>query len=220
MNYPCNLIKDLLPLYADDACSKESKEIVEQHLSECPDCQNYYDKLSNEDTLSLTPDNPEHERQKAESFRTVRKKLKIRQILIAIISIAVLIAVILSTLVILGKYENTVTYEDNISVNMVDGSLVGRLSGARHHSMRAKRIDITANGEETSYLFFYFRTTKLDELITRKDTYTECVLCYADKGADTIDYVFYYTGDNTGIESMSYDELQNIIEDSVLLWSK
>lgn len=35
----CNVIKDLLPLYVDNVCSSDSKEMVEEHLKTCPDCQ-------------------------------------------------------------------------------------------------------------------------------------------------------------------------------------
>ena len=42
---PCNVNKDLLPLYVDDVCSEESKDLVEEHLSECGECQNYYEAL-------------------------------------------------------------------------------------------------------------------------------------------------------------------------------
>lgn len=42
---PCNVNKDLLPLYVDDVCSEESKDLVEEHLTECEECQNYYEAL-------------------------------------------------------------------------------------------------------------------------------------------------------------------------------
>ena len=35
----CNIIQDLLPLYADTVVSPESREMVERHLCECPDCK-------------------------------------------------------------------------------------------------------------------------------------------------------------------------------------
>ena len=38
MKIDCNVIRDLLPLYADDVCSPESRRIVEGHLAECGDC--------------------------------------------------------------------------------------------------------------------------------------------------------------------------------------
>ncbi len=38
MKNSCDVIRDLLPLYADDACSNDSRKMVEEHLAECPDC--------------------------------------------------------------------------------------------------------------------------------------------------------------------------------------
>ena len=39
MKYDCEVIRDLLPLYADRACSEHSRTMVEAHLQECPDCR-------------------------------------------------------------------------------------------------------------------------------------------------------------------------------------
>ncbi len=35
----CNVIQDLLPLYIDDCCSEESRQIVEEHLKSCSQCE-------------------------------------------------------------------------------------------------------------------------------------------------------------------------------------
>ena len=45
MNLDCEVIRDLLPLYADDACSEKSREMVEEHLQGCPDCCEFLDLL-------------------------------------------------------------------------------------------------------------------------------------------------------------------------------
>ncbi len=39
MKMECEIIRDLLPLYADGVCSEESKELVEKHLEECENCR-------------------------------------------------------------------------------------------------------------------------------------------------------------------------------------
>ena len=39
MKYDCEVIRDLLPLYADQACSERSRKTIEEHLQECPDCR-------------------------------------------------------------------------------------------------------------------------------------------------------------------------------------
>ena len=45
MKKECEIIRDILPLYVDDACSDSSREIIEEHLKECPDCAAYLDKI-------------------------------------------------------------------------------------------------------------------------------------------------------------------------------
>lgn len=39
MKYSCNIVRDLIPLFIDGVCSKESTGMVEEHLEECEDCR-------------------------------------------------------------------------------------------------------------------------------------------------------------------------------------
>lgn len=39
MKIPCDMIRDLLPLYYDKVCSEESRQNVEEHLLECESCR-------------------------------------------------------------------------------------------------------------------------------------------------------------------------------------
>lgn len=41
----CPIIRDLLPLYHDDVCTPESRSLVEDHISSCPDCKAIADSL-------------------------------------------------------------------------------------------------------------------------------------------------------------------------------
>ena len=45
MKNECDVIRDLLPLYADDACSAKSRDMVNEHLQECPDCRELLDQM-------------------------------------------------------------------------------------------------------------------------------------------------------------------------------
>ena len=45
MKNDCEVIRDLLPLYADNACSVKSRAMVEEHLQECPDCRELVSRL-------------------------------------------------------------------------------------------------------------------------------------------------------------------------------
>lgn len=45
MNSQCEVIRDLLPLYVDNACSGTSSRMIEQHLSECSECTRIYQMM-------------------------------------------------------------------------------------------------------------------------------------------------------------------------------
>lgn len=45
MRQECEIIRDLLPLYVDDACSASSREIIEEHIAECADCKAYMEAI-------------------------------------------------------------------------------------------------------------------------------------------------------------------------------
>ena len=44
--FNCEIVGDLLPLYADSSCSKESEEMVESHLKECPYCKRLFEHMT------------------------------------------------------------------------------------------------------------------------------------------------------------------------------
>lgn len=45
MNTGCDIVRDILPLYADDVCSAASRELVDAHLRECPACSAYLKEI-------------------------------------------------------------------------------------------------------------------------------------------------------------------------------
>lgn len=220
MKYPCNMIQDLLPLYLDRVCSEESKKAIEEHLSECSVCKDFYAAMNKADKMEIDVHNTNRERQKAASFQAVKKKMFRKQILVAFAAVLVLVAIAFTAVSILKNTFQVVEYDDSISVSMVDGNLIGRLQGSRITHVSSKRVTITLKGQEENYLFFYMSDTKWDELITNADVFSEYTLYFSDKGADQINAVYYFTGDYTNIESMSREELQDIIDASELLWSK
>lgn len=42
---PCEIIRDLLPLYKDDICSEKSRNAIEEHIKECESCRTYLKKM-------------------------------------------------------------------------------------------------------------------------------------------------------------------------------
>lgn len=48
MNLPCEMIRDLLPLYHDGVCSQQSMEAVSAHLTTCASCRQFLQELGTE----------------------------------------------------------------------------------------------------------------------------------------------------------------------------
>lgn len=55
MKKNCGLVEDLLPLYLDEMCGEESKQLIEEHLAECENCRALYDSLKANDSPPLPP---------------------------------------------------------------------------------------------------------------------------------------------------------------------
>ncbi len=69
--YPCEMIQDLLPLYHDGVCSKESEKIIKAHLSKCDACKQSYAALYETDKLSsIAPPDAEEELKNAKCYLT------------------------------------------------------------------------------------------------------------------------------------------------------
>ena len=149
MKYPCSLIQDLLPLYHDGVCSEESNKIIEAHLSECSSCKDYYNSLCEADEIFAAPQNAELEMKKAASFRSIKRKIRKKQIFVVVLAFAIFAVVSFSIVGLLKKSEQVISYEDNISVSMVDDSLIGRLQGNQANYLKIKQVEIENNGRKT-----------------------------------------------------------------------
>lgn len=220
MKYPCSMIQDLLPLYHDGVCSEESRQIIEAHLEECSACKNSYLSLGESDALFPASSEKQSEMKKAASFRAIKQKLLKKQFIAAVAALAFCAAVMMVFVGVMKQIQQVISYDEHLSVSMVDHQLMARLQGNEANHLKTKRVEVTQGSEKSTYLFFYLSGTKWDEWTTRDEVFSEYVLCPADKGAEQIDQVFYYTGDYTGMESMNAAELQQVIQQSVLLWQQ
>lgn len=75
MKIPCEIIRDLLPLYVDSACSEVSKKAVEEHLQDCKLCREELNLMST-DIQITQPQAAEEEPVKAAAAAWKRGKHK------------------------------------------------------------------------------------------------------------------------------------------------
>lgn len=80
----CTLVKELLPIYCDDAVGEESKQVIEKHLEECVECNTYKNELETikkEDKESLDKAEDENTKQAAEVSKKLRRRKQKRELL-------------------------------------------------------------------------------------------------------------------------------------------
>lgn len=85
----CTLIRDLLPLYCDNAVSEESGVIIAEHLTECEECKTEYESLS---AVLPTAENEPHT---GEKFSRLMKMQRAKKIIAVVLATAVSVAVII-----------------------------------------------------------------------------------------------------------------------------
>lgn len=102
----CNVIKDLLPLYADEICSEDSREMVEEHLSTCGDCKQELEDYRYNTGLPEVPTDV--------AMKSFKKKMSRRNLKKIVIAVIVCLAVIFSSAYVLFIPEFTVPYSEDL----------------------------------------------------------------------------------------------------------
>lgn len=114
MNVSCEVVRDLLPLYAEGLASEGSRTLVEEHLAGCPDCRKTLEALR-------TPPAPAPEG--AEPLRAVKRDLRRRRLRAALLA-ALLVFLPLFTLLARGMEEQYLPYTEGLV----------RVEGVEHYS--------------------------------------------------------------------------------------
>lgn len=93
MNNKCEIINDLLPLYIDNVCSDESKQLVEEHLKICNNCRKEYELLLNDAPVPSNTDDT--------IIRKIKHRLHIEKIIVGF-SVAIILFLFLGTAAVIG----------------------------------------------------------------------------------------------------------------------
>lgn len=87
MKYKCDMIRDLMPLCIDDAAAQVSKDIVIDHISECKNCEKYYNELINDISMETA------DAEEGKGYVVIAKKIRKRKIIRrAVISFIIFVA--------------------------------------------------------------------------------------------------------------------------------
>lgn len=121
MSKNCDIIRDLLPLYAENMCSDQSRQTVAEHISQCADCKKELEKINTDIVIQADSD--------ISMMKRIKKRTRIEKIVIAIVSLYVAFTIIWIAQFYLINTTCTMDVEKinldkNVSVEVDDDGMV------------------------------------------------------------------------------------------------
>lgn len=157
MKYDCDIIRDLLPLYAEHIASPASTALVEEHLAQCPACRAELEQL--EKPVSVQP-----ELQPDAPLKTIRIALTRRRLHTILVTLLVVLAVGLGCFVRYAytTYDKVGFFEARLqaSYETADNGQNGWLLEAR-----GKNVYLLQTSDEWSYQPVRYRFPRIHAAI-------------------------------------------------------
>ncbi len=121
MNNKCDIIKDLLPLYAENMCSDDSRQAVAEHIAECESCRNELKKINTDVAIQADSD--------VSMFKRIKKRARIEKVVISIVSIVFVLSALWFAQFFLINTDCTMSYEkynmaENVKVEVDEDGLL------------------------------------------------------------------------------------------------
>lgn len=137
---PCEIVRDLLPLYHDNVVNDTTKTAVENHLTGCANCTKEYETICSE--LNITPKgkNPS-------KFKKAFKKLKKRSFIKGTVITAAICGVIIGGYIFLTKANIKEVPADDIKIDYCTGYDISKMTDEY-------------NSDEEQGIFFYYTIPK------------------------------------------------------------
>ena len=207
----CEIIRDLLPLYADEICSESSKQLVEEHIAACESCKNELEDYRNNTGIDID------EIDEKQDIQNFSKKLKKSNLKKTVISVVLCLTLIFSVGYIMFVPETTQKYTDDL-VNVkipIDSGIDAHINLPNY-----KRITWFTVYNENNEIDVYMTVkhtlfTKLFKDSDKSDNFwrTNGFVCvsYQDGGSDYIHpdnrvkNIYYVDGDITKAEIILSD---------------
>lgn len=150
MKTPCNVIRDLLPLYQDGVCSPESRQLVEEHLEGCETCRTEWERMS----APIPTAHPQvEERTVAEAASSAWKRGRRGAFRKGFVIAAVLVAVVSA---VIGIWIYTTSLSRYISGRIVE-TQVDDATGAVSlvvYTSQGEEIGLQLSGKTSIFSFF------------------------------------------------------------------
>lgn len=151
----CNIIRDLLPLYVDEAVCEETKELVEEHLFTCEDCRKEAEMMKKSVVL------PVHEnvwKLEQAALKTWKNKWLTKKVKIGVLSVLATLGVLAGIYSGLVLPELCIPYDSStFSLKEEDGNLYVEYTGDDFGgTVGINPISVEKDGKTHNVVCFYY----------------------------------------------------------------
>ncbi len=194
MRNECNIIQDLLPLYAEHMVSEDSAELVREHLSRCEACQAQLAMMQ----VPLAPSMPTIEDKRP--LKAVKRKLYQKKIQTVLLTAVLVLAAAAAAIAYLTA-PNYIRYTDSLlSVSgNADGSVIVTFSG-QVTGCQLSRKNVPESGRAIYHIEAW--STLWDRLFLQKGTQSLLIGPDAD-----LPIAVYFTQNHTQASPAAEDVL-------------
>ena len=165
MKLPCELIRDLLPLYHDGVCSEASKTVVEEHLKICDCC------TTTLTALDAQIETPRLDADEAKPLKAIKRKSLRRNIFIGL----AVFFVVLWGVLYLTVFSNVEMAPEEFTVHTVAELSDGRIYMAYSHpyTFAVNSVDVQGTEDGAEYWIYHrpiwtFRAKEGSQVIQSK----------------------------------------------------
>jgi hypothetical protein len=183
MKITCDVVKDIIPLYVENMCSEDSRNIVEEHISKCEDCKNYLDEMKKMNTISADINiNP---------LLKIRSTLRKKKIHAIILTTMVSLMFFVIMVVFLTEPEYIPYSEEAITINEQGDASVLALFGEG-----VSGYDINSHQTDDNKGYVYHITT-WNTLLNRMTDELQANNTVLNPNGENIIAIYYYEPDGS-----------------------
>lgn len=249
MKINCNVAQDLMQPYVEDILSKDSRELLEDHLAECESCKAKLDEIRGINLKldaaieDMNLDGTATHNEDAVTFKQFKKWIDLRRLIAILITLVVVVTMCIGAAYYIEEYQTYIPFEESGITVSPDGDIVTK--SAYQMCVGELHVKDTDGDGEHSIMFLYLTSSIRSRHLEEPGEMSVIVSPRLDVGLVQYDGEQPITSDITEVyyasekflkkqksfnhellvsPNLSDEEKQALIEeikaDSVLLWKK
>lgn len=217
----CTIIQDLLPLYADEVVSDDTKEMVELHLQQCIHCQKEYEVMKQEVYIPRQTE--------TSMLKHIQRKWRNKKMMIAGTSIVVTAALLFGVFSYVFYYDTVIPYDEElVKIELQQQQIIAHYYGESYYSFRgAGPIEMEIDGVQKNVAFIQYTKTIANspsgdlfgKTTPRKEADFIMPIVQSEE-VDTLDAIYYTKLDPGEVLRKNPSSRGLLLKDSKLIWEK